>query len=276
MNIKIDDVIGPWKVISVYRLEYDSCLAIVVREGDATEWFMKISKNNNEIKNIQTYDIHKHIYGMKLPDTDAFGTHGKAHWYVMEKFATDCSKGKEYVIDVNLFITSIIQFLKYIHRTHNVIHGDLKINNVLQKDNKYRVCDFETMTKPHNSDICNEINYDNYYYYSYGAEYNMPVSSYKYDLQAVGYMLMIIENKFELLKFQTLAHCFYRNRFRSNYFDQVKKLRDGAAHSMTEKTKAYFKILEAIDWFSLEPPSESVYDEILALYSTVPKDITNS
>lgn len=274
MNINIHDCIGPWEILSVLKVEQTSCVAIVKRGCESIEWVLKISDNDNEIKNILKYDIQRHEFGIKMPESDASGIYKKWHWFVMEKCKCDCSALVKNSIHIGSFIECIIGFLKYIHRTHKVIHGDLKINNILQNNTIYKVCDFETMTVPSNKSLCNETNSDYYYYYGYGAEYNKPVDSYRYDLQALGSALVFIDNESKLLQFQHLAFYYYRNRFKLNYFDNLKRLRDVV--TMSEKTKAYFKIVEIIDWFSPEPPPESVYDEIIALYSSVSKDNSNA
>lgn len=264
MDISIGASIGPWIIISIINKEKDRLIAVVKQIGDVDEYVMKISESNKEYMRIPKYNLSQ--YGVKLykNESEAYGKYGSYYWFVMEKYTANCSIGNTFGLDICKFIEDVIKFLKYLHREHRVIHGDIKLPNILYKEGTYSVADYELIKEPDNDNICDESDFDNYYFYSYGAKYGMPVFSYRYDLQAVGYMLMVIDNNYKLLPFQKKAHYYYRHRVFDNYFDELNALKN--EYELPEKIKAYFKLIRRVDWFSLEPPTEDIYDEIITLF----------
>ena len=230
---------------------------------------MKVTDDYNEYNNIIKYGINNFEYGINIPN-DKFFSHGKIKlhnkmysWLVMEEYCFDCSIKRNYLFDEKNFLHSVIKFLKYIHIDHKVVHSDIKLKNILYKNNQYRVCDFETLNPPTNKYLCDSSNPDNYYYYLYGCEYQKPVFSYRFDLQAVGYMLWSIHNDYKQFEFQNIAQKYYEKRYTIDLFDELEKMKKTC--KIPEKIKKYFDIVSKVDWYSLEPPSGEIYDEILNL-----------
>ena len=267
MDFKVGNTIGPWTIQSIIFIDRIGCIAVVNSPSSPKEYVMKISYSYNEYLNIIKYNLANHN-GIKLPSqVQVYGKIGSGHtvlhWYVMEKYDGNCFVG-DASLDTDKLIRSTILFLKYLHRTHKVIHGDIKLGNILYKDDSYVVCDYEAIREPETSTLCDEHDYDNYYYYSYGAEYDKPIYSYRFDLQSVGYMLMVIYNDYKLLEFQIKAHKYYNSKARDNFFPILEVLK--AKYEMPTKVAEYFKIIEAVDWFCLEPPTEDIYGAILELF----------
>jgi len=269
MYITIGEAIGPWIIQRIIDNDKLRCIAVVTLENNPEEeWIIKIQSIKTEYKFILKYGLAK--YGVKVPDDESisFGRYKKYfYWHIMEKFDTDCFKKNTFTLNESEFVKSVITFLKYLHREHKVIHGDIKLQNILYKDGRYAVCDYEAIREPELSTVCDESDYDNYYYYSYGAEYGKPVFSFRYDLNAVGYMLMVIYNNYELLTFQKVAHVYYRNKSFDNNFDELDEYKKEL--KIPDKLQTYFKIIERVDWSDLEPPAEEIYDEIIQLFSEV-------
>lgn len=269
MDFKVGDKIGPWTIQSIIRIERSRCIAVVNQPNISKEYVIKIKYKPTEYRNIIKYDLTNHN-GIKLPNhVQVFGENGSDYtekfWYVMEKYDADCSKGNTFDLDINKLIQSTIGFLKHLHREHKIIHGDIKLENILYRDGTYTVCDYEAMTEAETSTLCNEDDYNNYYFYSYGAEYDKPIFSYRFDLQSLGYMLMIIDNNYNLLDFQTKAQKYYTDRSRSNHYAELEILK--AKYEISDKINAYFKIIDAVDWFCLDPPANEIYDGVIALFS---------
>lgn len=264
MDLKIGDTVGPWIIQEIIKDEPGRVIASVKTEDDPLLWVLKIVFESEEYQKIIKYTIDNCEHGLKMPDlpTLSCGKYRIYDWFVMEKFDHDCSK--RHTINHYEFVKSIVMLLKHLHLTHNVIHGDLKLNNVLHKNGKYRVCDFEAVLAPEIDTLCDESNYNNYYYYSYGAEYKKPVNTYKYDFQALGYMLLVIDNDFTIHRFQTLAHSYYNKKIKSNLYVHLDCMRSRLNPS--EKTRQYFALVERIDWFSLTPPPLVFYDEIISIF----------
>ena len=265
MNIPIGTKIGPWIVTKIIHSEKLRCLAVVRLEGDATEWVMKIMPADTEYKFIQRYDLQQ--VGIKLyPDVAIqVGTYMTHYtWFVMERYTTDSYRLGPHLFDVAPFVAAVMKFLKYLHQTHRMIHGDLKLGNILYKMGSYCICDYELLKEPENSTICDESDYDNYYYWSFGAQYGKPIYSYRYDLEAVGHMLLVAANGHKTLPFQRRAHQYYDMRSRSNHFPELKALK--GQWEMPYRIEQYFKLIEEVEWTSLEPPAAAIYDRIVDLF----------
>ena len=266
MNIPIGTTIGPWTVTEILHSEYLRCLAVVRLAGDETDWVMKISPNDIEYKFIQRYDLQQ--VGIKLHPDVAIqaGTYMKHYtWFVMERYTTDCYRIDAGVFDVGPFVADVMKFLKYLHLTHHVIHGDLKLGNVLYKSGAYYVCDYDLIREPENSTICDESDYDNYYYWSYGAQYGKPVYSYRFDFEAVGHMLLVAANGHATPPFQRRAHQCYEAKSSTNHFPELEALR--GQWKVPSRIEAYFELIKRIEWTSLEPPAAAIYDEIAAMFA---------
>lgn len=270
MDFKVGNTIGTWTIQIIIFIDRARCIAVVSRQSNHKDYIMKIGYTKTEYENIIKYELASNG-GVKIPELDQIsGEIGSGYttkyWYIMEKYDADCfGGGTGFGLDTSELIRTTILFLKHLHLKHRVIHGDIKLGNILYKDCSYAVCDYEAIKQPENSTVCDESDYDNYYYYSYGAEYDKPIYSYRFDLQSVGYMLMVIYNNYKLLEFQIKAHTYYTSKARDNFFPILEVLK--GRYTMPTKVAEYFKIIEAIDWFCLEPPAEEIYDAILELFS---------
>ena len=267
MNIPIGTQIGIWTVTQILSSERHRCLAVVRIAGDfTTDWIMKITPSDDEYKFILKYNLQE--AGIKLyPDADLqAGTYMKHYtWFVMERYTTDCFRLDAEVFSVAPFVAAVMKFLKYLHQTHRMIHGDLKLGNILYKSGAYYVCDYELLREPENSTICDESDYDSYYYWSYGAQYGKPVYSYRYDFEAVGYMLLEVANGHATLPFQRRAHQCYEAKASGNHFPELEALK--AQWEVPSRIGHYFALIKGIEWASLEPPSAAIYDEIAAMFA---------
>lgn len=266
MDIHIGQKIGQWTVQSIIQSEHLRCLAVVRLEGSTTDWVMKITPSATEYKCILKYDLQ--TTGIKLyPDEHLrTGTYMEDYyWFVMEQYTANCYRIAPEYFDISRFVADTMKFLKYLHQTHRRIHGDLKLCNILYKNGAYYVSDYELITEPENSTICDESDYDNYYYWSYGAQYGKPVNSYRYDFEAVGYMLLVVANGHKTLSFQRRAHQYYEARSWANHYPELEALK--GQWEMPSRIEAYFKLIESVEWTCLEPPAAAIYDEIAAMFA---------
>lgn len=284
MNIYIGQVIGPWIVHKIIFKNDVKWVVKVKLNGVINEeilknilngnifWIMKITDDINEFNNLNKYELNNEKYGLIIPNNDYY-SNGKIvsadttfMWFVMEEYCFDCSSNefKNLQLNEKKILKSVILFLKYIHRKYNIIHGDLKLKNILYKNNEYRVCDFETLRKPKNTYLCDENHFNNYYYYLHGCEYNKPVYSYRYDFQALGYILWNIYNDYKRFEFQKLAQLYYERQEYNNKYEKLEILKSSLV--IPDKIKKYFDIISKIDWYCLDPPAEEIYNEILNLY----------
>ena len=271
MHIQIDDIIGPWKVYKMINIINDRVIVDVIINKILSDefninkiWTMKINiSNENEIENIINYELDQCKYSMKYPSNDFYfyGKINKYWWFVMEKFELDCNN--LIIFNYKLFLDGVINFLRYIHIEKKVVHGDLKPKNILYNENKYTVCDFETLKPPDKLDICNGNHYNDYYYYLYGCEYNKNIFSYRNDLQSVCYILWMILRENKYMNYQQLAQDYYTNHIRENQMKKLEQLR--SQEIMPPLIKKYYNIISIIKWDQEEPPDNQVYDNLINL-----------
>lgn len=284
MDIYVGKVIGPWIINKIIFKNDPKWIVKVKLNNDKKNkilksvlnnipfWVMKITDDMNEFNKFKNYGLNTSEFGFIIPN-DNYYSNGKFcygkyifMWFVMEEYCFDCSSIEYINLHLNeaKMLESIVLFLKYIHRGHNIVHNDLKLKNILYKNNEYRVCDYESLHKPENKQLCDETHFNNYYYYYYGCEYKKPIYSYRYDLQALGYILWTIYNNYEKFEFQNVAINYYQKQERCNKYDELEILRKSMI--MPDKIKKYFNIISKVDWYCLDPPSEDIYREILNLY----------
>jgi serine/threonine protein kinase len=282
MNFKIGDNIGPWIINRIIKSEQFRCILQVFLNkenehlidsdlGGIKYWIMKImtKHDKDEYEIIKKYKLNDIEYSVKILKNDVM-SHGKYEnyiWYVMEEYCFDCSNKRNMVINEKKIISSIINFLRYIHREHKIIHGDIKLKNVLYKNGNYYVCDYESIKEPNNNELCDDNNSSNYYYYYIGCEYKKPIWSYRTDLEAVGYILWSIINNFHFLDFQKSAQYYYENDYEVNRYEKLDNIKEADFENIPDIVTNFFKITSKIDWFNLEPPSNEIYDEIINIFN---------
>jgi len=278
----IGQIIGPWKIIKILK-KNSTFIANVFAYNTPNEdlinylyneknWIMKlreIDEDYNEINKIEKYKLKEFEYAVKFPKNIYYhyGIIYNYLWYVMEKFEGDCYYNS--IDNIKDFTIDVINFLKYIHCKFNAIHHDLKLQNVLVKNNIYRVCDYESITSVRDDYILNKKYTDrdyhiNYYYYSFGCEFNKSFYSYRYDLEAFGYMLWNLIIK-DLLPFQKEAHKLYAIRCNEDKYENLEKLK--LLDEVPNIIKMYKEIINRLDWFS-KITDDSIYNEIINLIST--------
>lgn len=264
MNIDIGTKIGPWIIGQIMNSTALQCLAVVHLEGDTAEWVMKISPTRTEYNIIQKLNLQSVGIDLYKDELYAAGKYNKLYWFVMEKYDSDCMLMDPIAFDCVIFVADVMRFLKYIHQTYNMIHSDLKLDNVLYRGRSYFVCDYEYIMKPEIMTICDEDDTDNYYYYIHGAEYGKPVHSYRYDFEAVGIMLMVAANGHKYLPFQEKAKQYYEAKSSINHFPELEVLK--AQWKMPTRLETYFEIIKKVEWTCIDPPDVEIYDKIISIF----------
>jgi len=286
--IKNGDIIGPWKIIkeiskislgrgvyevSTYQIELNDLLE---RLNGISEWIMKIiniKNNDSEIEIIKKYQLHTLPNSViKLID-EVFltGKYNSYEWFVMEKCNGDIYKYiKTAYQNWDILLECVINFLKHLHQKKKLIHGDLKLKNILYKasDNTFKVCDYESVSQPDLEINCNMNGSIGYYYYYIGAIPNEPFLSYKMDLLALGVILWtvycnvsLIDNK--IFKWQQYAIEYYERRDKYDNYQKLEELK--RLEFMPKIIQEYFEIVSKIDSKTVDPPSDNIYNDILNL-----------
>jgi len=276
MFITEGQIIGPWRVINILHKDKDRCISDVeihnitediLKTLDGNQhWVMKILYNNYEIKNILKYDLDKCKYSMKYPKESNYlsGSTSYFFWFVMESFDNDCSLIKSDTFNHIMFLECTINFLRYIHREKKIVHGDLKIKNILHNDyNRFAICDFEAIQEPDNTIMCNGSDHDHYYYYLHGCELNQPYFSYRNDLQNICFILWYIKLNMKYLPYQNNANHYYNKKERLNKLEELEKIRK--LDIMPTFIQKFYDIITDVKWDQLEPPNDEIYDNLIKL-----------
>lgn len=286
--IKNGDIIGPWKVnkeiskissdrgvyeVSTYQIDVSDLLE---KLNGISVWSMKIvntKMSNSEIEVIKKYQLHGVPNSVIMPIDELYisGRYNNNYeWYIMEKCNGDIHKYiKSAYQNWDVLLECVCNFLKNLHQKKKLIHGDLKLKNILYKasDNTFKVCDYESCDIPDLETTC--INNDSigYYYYYIGAIPNEPILSYKMDLLAFGTILWAVycneslENK--IFRWQQHAINYYETRCKYNYYEKLEELK--SLEFMPKIIEEYFKIVSRVHPFVNAPPSDDIYDDIINL-----------
>jgi serine/threonine protein kinase len=283
-------IIGPWKIlkpicynninriiyeVSTYQIEVNDLLE---KLNGISVWNMKIiniMKDNSEIEVIKKYKMYQvpNTVIMHLDDYYLTGKNDVYEWYIMEKCNGDIHKYiKSAYHNWDILLDCVINFLKHLHQKKKLIHGDLKLKNILYKadENTFKVCDYESCNSPILDKNCNMIGSVGYYYYYIGAIPNEPYFSYKSDLLSFGVILWAVYCNKDLVnnnlfKWQQYAINYYENNHNSdnNYYAKMEELKN--LENMPEMIKQYFNIISKINPLSYDPPGDDIYNEILEL-----------
>ena len=252
------------------------------------KWVIKIMSGDrfyiNELGKMESIDIYDFEHSIKFPSNKKYrnGRQDKISWYVMEllpyKLENSCFSIKK---NISEFVNEIINFLEWLHVEKNRVHGDLKSDNIVGNifTNKYKIIDYENITKI--SDIiCKNDLPNGYYYYSNGCEVDKPYYSYRCDLQVIGYILWNITrnefNSFELFLWQKKGLRRYMKEIEYDDFEHLEELKkiDENEQVKPDYIKQYFEIISEVDWYETNPKKET-YQRLRDVFKDVQLEVIN-
>jgi len=298
----IGDTIAYWKINKIITNQNNSLVLEVALESISPEelinvfnyrtiWTMKIRNDVDEGEIYSYYKLSECPFALDSPKEKEYfsgnikiinnkGYYETHIWYVTEKYDEDISKNYIFAKqNWKHLLISVIEFLRFVH-VKKIIHGDIKAKNILYKSNSdilFKVCDYESLASPYDTQICMRAGYDGFYYYGIGCMRNEPIFSYRMDLEAFGYILWAVLLSTEKLEYtfdwQDYAFDLYKKKIRNDnnniyetkytYLDNLKKI----AHTtlMLKIIDKYFKIISTIKWNSEDPPDNKIYDQLIEL-----------
>jgi serine/threonine protein kinase len=285
MNFSVGDTIGQWKIIKFISGHngayiYEVCTTITDYDIISKKlygksiWVMKLKdiQFEDESKVIIKYNLSSCPYTLVTPNDETLfsGRYNKHDWYIIELYTSDILKNIKFAKDnFSDLLISICNFLKFLHRERCVVHGDIKLQNVLYKEDVnmlFKVCDYETVKKPDLSTICREAGYDGYYYYSLGCHPDKSYNSYRMDLEAFGIILWSVMTRQDdvktKLEFQQKSWYYYENKIREDKYENLDIVKEKDKDNMPEIIKKYFEIISFVDWELQIPPNIGVYNKI--------------
>jgi serine/threonine protein kinase len=285
MNFSVGDTIGQWKItkfISGHNGAYIYEVCTTITEYDIINtklygkliWVIKLKdiQFEDESKVIIKYNLSSCPYTLVTPNDETLfsGRYNKHDWYIIELYTSDILRNIKFAKDnFSDLLISICNFLKFLHRERCVVHGDIKLQNVLYKEDVnilFKVCDYETVKKPDLSTICREAGYDGYYYYSLGCHPDKSYNSYRMDLEGFGIILWSVMSRQDdvktKLEFQQKSWYYYENKIREDKYENLDILKEKDKENMPEIIKKYFEIISVVDWELQIPPNISVYNKI--------------
>jgi serine/threonine protein kinase len=285
MNFSVGDTIGQWKIIKfisghngayIYEVcttitDYDD---IIKKLYGKSLWAIKLKdiRFDDESQTIIKHTLSNNAYILNIPNEETLfrGRYGNYDWYVIELYTDDIGKNMKFAKDnFSRLLMSMCNFLKFLHRERCLIHGDIKLQNVLFKEDAnilFKICDYETIKKPDLSTICREAGYDGYYYYSLGCHPDKSYNTYRMDLEAFGIILWSVMSSQDDVKikfaFQQKSWSYYENKNKNDHYYDLDILKEKDKENMPEIIKKYFEIISFVDWELQIPPNIGVYNKI--------------
>lgn len=285
MNLSVGDIIGQWKITKFISGHnggyiYEVCTTITdyniigKKLYGRSLWAMKLKdiRFDDEGQIIIKHNLFNCAYILNIPNDEILfnGRYGNYDWYVIELYTDDIGKNIKFVKDnFSKLLISMCNFLKFLHRERCLVHGDIKLQNVLFKEDAnilFKICDYETIKKPNLSTICREAEYDGYYYYSLGCYPDKSYNTYRMDLEAFGIILWSVMSSEDgvkkKLEFQQKSWSYYENKIKDDKYEHLDILKEKDKENMPEIIKKYFEIISFVDWELQIPPNISVYNKI--------------
>ena len=285
MNLSVGDIIGQWKITKFISGHnggyiYEVCTTITdyniigKKLYGRSLWAMKLKdiRFDDEGQIIIKHNLFNCEYILNIPNDEILynGRYGNYDWYVIELYTDDIGKNIKFVKDnFSKLLISMCNFLKFLHRERCLVHGDIKLQNVLFKEGAnilFKICDYETIKKPNLSTICREAGYDGYYYYSLGCYPDKSYNTYRMDLEAFGIILWSVMSSEDgvkkKLEFQQKSWSYYENKIKDDKYEHLDILKEKDKENMPEIIKKYFEIISFVDWELQIPPNISVYNKI--------------
>lgn len=285
MNLSVGDIIGQWKITKFISGHnggyiYEVCTTITdyniigKKLYGRSLWAMKLKdiRFDDEGQIIIKHNLFNCAYILNIPNDEILfnGRYGNYDWYVIELYTDDIGKNIKFVKDnFSKLLISMCNFLKFLHRERCLVHGDIKLQNVLFKEDAnilFKICDYETIKKPNLSTICREAGYDGYYYYSLGCHPDKSYNTYRMDLEAFGIILWSVMSSEDgvkkKLEFQQKSWSYYENKIKDDKYEHLDILKEKDKENMPEIIKKYFEIISFVDWELQIPPNISVYNKI--------------
>lgn len=285
MNLSVGDIIGQWKITKFISGHnggyiYEVCTTITdyniigKKLYGRSLWAMKLKdiRFDDEGQIIIKHNLFNCEYILNIPNDEILfnGRYGNYDWYVIELYTDDIGKNIKFVKDnFSKLLISMCNFLKFLHRERCLVHGDIKLQNVLFKEDAnilFKICDYETIKKPNLSTICREAGYDGYYYYSLGCYPDKSYNTYRMDLEAFGIILWSVMSSEDgvkkKLEFQQKSWSYYENKIKDDKYEHLDILKEKDKENMPEIIKKYFEIISVVDWELQIPPNISVYNKI--------------
>jgi len=252
---------------------------IDIDDLNSKNWIIKIMNNRrflqNELGKVNINQVYNCIHSVKFPINDNYrsGAYGKWSWYVIEylpDYIKNCSE--QIKKNIGKFVNDITIFLEWLHIEKNIIHGDIKIANIVCDISKniYRLIDFEHLD---NTSQVSCIDYlpNGYYYYAFGCDFNKSYYSFRHELQALGYIIWNIleskDNVFKFFEWQEKAIFFYDNKYITDNFTYLEDIKNNI--QKPKIIKEYFDIISHLDWNEKQSNKE-IYEKIRNLFN---KDI---
>jgi hypothetical protein len=260
---------GPWIVSGVlYNREGTS-----ICETTGLQYVIKVITNTtallDEMRLLFLLLQGPPRHSVEYPATtySLYGHTSEAGWYAMKRYDGHVERNtycRKYWRTIG---AHCLQFLQDFHCTNKLIHMDIKRGNILVDYYKkhFVVTDYELADTP--SPIHLRPNKDNYkwYYFSYGAEMDQPILSWRFDLVALGYVLASLTVSEEAWTFEDLCEQ-KRTKESAITEEELTTLRSAALAKADPVILAYMDKLKEVAWDSKEPPSRTFYEELEGLF----------
>ena len=270
---KHGSVIDIWHIDSLFfqhRGSFFYCVSSGKRDG---YWLMKMKNVISEkfveiniVKEICTKPIRNRV---EVPLSTFYDVWDGKEWYVMRHYSHVCKKKYE-ITNINALARACLMFACDLHHETKYAYIDWRLDNIFKdSEGNYFIGDYEFCEIPNKYDDTFLIQYGRekdmkFYFIQRGAELDKALVRYRFDLEAIGYMLMALlwtdepywytycdisrKNPPETLKDADLI------QQRNEYKDSIEVLRP------------YFQKIKECSWEYDEPNSREWYKSLLKLF----------
>ena len=284
-------IVGPWKLGTLYLSQGDTRIYHAkpnyqipskdIKEIETEKWLLKIKEDPSirELNIIEELELYnKKNLAIKMPHEKVYrsGLIKDGYWLAMKEYHESIKYNLDFAKkNLKLLALNILDFLEWLHIEKNKVYNDLKMDNILvdklNMTKPFVITDYELINSP-NDIPCHKDLPNGYYYYGFGCEYDKPYTSYRMDLEALGYLLIQVmlsaNGGIFKFKWQQCAFDSYSKNITIPVFTSLNVMKKREAIPDNEVIIKYFNIIKELDWYC-QKPNPNIYIKIKEIFQKI-------
>lgn len=205
---------------------------------------------------------------VEMPETayHQFGLTRDSVWFAMRQYDSHL-KPRHSSIWRDVAI-ACIRFMSDLHRHHERVYMDFRMENILVAGANIVVADYELVTTVSSLKTKTFDAKDRWYFLAHGAKMNEWLYSWRMDLVSLGYVLVALTEG-HLPFFSEFMNRRIGKRCNHKSTRDLLKERDAAVWAASNPTiRSYFDKIEEVEWSEWFPPALSFYKELEELFTS--------